>query len=162
MIEIRLATIDDFEAYYKIKCQKSDITWTGPFAGPPAKDGLMKSFLCRIDSGAEKQLFMIDDDGTVKGYVVFTISEDEVELGYSVYELYQKQGVGKAAMELAVKKALEIRPQVFVQIRDDNIPSQKCCISVGFKRTESSYEVDYPTIGKSQMRKYIIKKEDRI
>lgn len=162
MIEIRLATVEDFEVYYKIKCQKSDITWTGPFACAPNRDVLMKSFLGRIDSTAEKQLFMIDDGGTIKGYVVFTINNDEVELGYSVYEPYQRQGVGKAAMKLAVEKALEIRSQVFAQIRDDNIPSQKCCMSVGFKRTESSYEVDYPTIGKSQFRKYIIKKEDRV
>lgn len=93
MIGIRPANKDDFEAYYNIKCTKSDITWTGPYSIPPRKETLFDAFISRIGTGfvpGAKCLYMIAEEDVVKGYVMFTINQEDIELGYSIYEPFQK------------------------------------------------------------------------
>lgn len=53
MINIRLAELQDFEAFYQIKCEPSNIFWTG-FDKPPEKEHLREWFADKISHQADR------------------------------------------------------------------------------------------------------------
>lgn len=150
MGRIRIATLEDYEVYYKIKCGYSDIYWNG-FEKAPDKEGLKKSFESRLENTpnilGSKVLFMIEnDEGIPCGYIMFTYNETDVELGFSILEKYQGHGYGTMAVAEALK--LLRGRLVFARIRPDNIPSQRCFEKNGFQFSYQETETRfYPLDG---------------
>lgn len=145
MRRIRIATTEDFEVYYKIKCGKSDIYWNG-FEKAPDKEGLRKAFESRLantpDILGSKVLYMIvDDDDEACGYVMFTYNEQDVELGMSILETHHGHGYGTMAIAESLK--LLRGSLVFSRIRPDNIPSQRMVEKNGFKLVYQETEPRY-------------------
>ncbi|MBQ7715356.1 MAG: GNAT family N-acetyltransferase [Clostridia bacterium] len=167
MTKIRFvpASETDFEGYYDIKCGYGDIYWMG-FAGKPDKEALKNCFMSRLGGlentdGGNKRIYIVkpaDGGDDVLGYIQFTFDENELEMGISISEKAQGQGVGKAAVKAAVELLSDVKQNVFVRIRDDNIRSQKCFLDNGFVRTEKYEIIDYPRSGLIKFRRYDLPK----
>lgn len=147
MASIRVATADDYEEYYKIKCGYSDIYWNG-FDKKPDYNGLKKAYLNRLvnnpnEIGSKVIYIIVSDDGVSCGYIMFTYNENDVEIGFSIQQDYQGKGYGTMAVREALK-LLQGRT-VFARIRPDNIPSQRCFEKNGFVfRRQETEEKYYP------------------
>ena len=66
MVSIRLAEMQDFEAFYQIKCEPSNIFWAG-FNAPPMKERLLEWFKDKISRQANhlsRKIYMISDNNT--------------------------------------------------------------------------------------------------
>ena len=160
-IKLIPATDKDFEGYYNIKCGDSDIFWIG-FTGKPNKENLRKCFLGRLGDvreakPGEKRIYVANSPETgdeVLGIIQFDYGEDGIEIGISVNEKMQGKGIGKASVKAALEILSCIDARVFTRIRDDNIRSQKCFLSNGFKRTELFENVNFPQSGTIKFRTY--------
>lgn len=67
MVSIRLAAPEDFEFFYQIKCEPSNIFWTG-FDKPPEKEHLRAWFADMISRQADRssrKIYMILDHDNV-------------------------------------------------------------------------------------------------
>jgi len=160
-ITISRADICDFESYYKHKCESEDIYWNG-FTGAPNKDNLYKAFIGRIvdlQVCAGKTIYTLKLEETYIGYIQFTMSEQEVEIGIGIAKDFQGNGNGRKAISLAVSEIEKCFPEkrIFARIRDDNEKSQKCFAKSGFAKTGiCSEELFYPHEKPIILRKYIL------
>ncbi len=140
MIKLAVAKKEDFEDYYKIRCGESDIFWMG-FDGPPERDVMEKVFDARsegasFEKNSDKRIYMVKAKDKNVGFVQFSLTEEGIELGYSILDEEQGKGYGSAALSEAVKLASGIRSWVIAEIRDDNEASKRVIEKAGLKPTE--------------------------
>ena len=71
MVSIRLAAPEDFEFFYQLKCEPSNIFWTG-FDTPPERTSFQKWYERIIQNQGEKtnrKIYIIMDDNTPVGHI---------------------------------------------------------------------------------------------
>lgn len=162
MSKIKLvgATIGDFEDYYKIRCEPSDIYWMGHTSPPDYQmifgvfsERLGTNHLSKID---DKVIYMAknDNDKTV-GFLMLSLTNFGIEIGISLFQKYQGLGFGTEIIAEALSLSLRYNLTIFARIRDDNTASQKIFIKNGFNRTEEFELKNYPQVGCVAFRKYI-------
>lgn len=160
-VKIVSATIDDYDQYYSIRCDSTDIYWMGHTCKPDYKM-LRSIYNDRLDSIimksiGMKQIMMIEKDTEAIGFIMLSNNKDGIEIGISVKEAFQGQGIGSLVIRKIVDYSQHFNKELYARIRDDNIASQKAFLSNGFKRTEE-YEIKkYPLVGNIAFRKYIYK-----
>lgn len=155
-------TEEDFEDYYMVRSDSSDVFWNG-YDSAPEKESFKNLFMgktahSRFEEAEDRRNYLVkkkDSEKTI-GFVQLTRKENSIEIACSILSEYQGRGLGTQALRLAVKLALQYEEEIFVSIRDDNIPSQKIAQKVGFCRTESYTERQYPMVGKVKLRKYVL------
>ena len=140
MIRLTIAKKEDFEDYYKIRCGESDIFWMG-FDGPPEREVMKKVFDSRsagapFENNGDKRIYMVKVENNNVGFVQFSLTEEGIELGYSILDEERGKGYGSDALSEAVKLAGEIRNCVIAEIRDDNEASKRVIGKAGLKPTE--------------------------
>lgn len=152
---------DDFEEYYLVRSDPTDVYWNG-FSSPPEKESFKLSFYKRTaDAPFEKPedrrnyLIKLNDTYETIGFVQLIRKNDCVEIGYSVSVPYQGKGYAKEALNLGIELAKEFSLPLVVQIRDDNIASQKVATKNGFVKTDIFVKKKYPKAGIVKLRKYI-------
>lgn len=150
---LRTATVNDFDDYYKHKCESTDIYWNG-FEKEPQYEGLKKVFLTRINNDSSKIIKILEKEGKYIGYLQYTFGNGEVEIGIGICNECQGKGYGKEALELAVND-IPSSLQIFSRIRDDNQASQQCFEKAGFTRSNKyTMEPFYPKPDKIKLRRY--------
>lgn len=155
------ASINDFEDYYRIRCEPSDIYWMG-HTSPPDYQMIRSVFSERLApktllKEGDKVIYMARDanDDTV-GFAMLSLTEDGIEIGISLMQKYQGLGYGTEIISEIVSLAtVEYKHTLFARIRDDNTASQRIFMKNGFKRTEQFEMKEYPTVGFVASRKYI-------
>lgn len=171
MAEISLApaTAEDYDAYYAIRCSPADIYWNG-HTGKPDKNAFYKAYVNRINTAPfnspdDSRIFLValnNRPDLFIGFVLFTIRQDGIELGYTIVEDYQRLGYGTKALRKGVEIAAGYKNTIYVRVRDDNIASIKTAERSGFRAT-NEYELrDYPGAGEIKFRKYVFSKVLRI
>ena len=155
-VSLREATMQDFQFYFELKCGASDIYWQG-FTSKPEREVLERCFNSRIGrlenaQVGSKLIYIISEQQEQQsisvGYIQFTLEENAIEIGISVNEKMQGQGIGKAAARCALELALFWNKNVYVRVRDDNIASWTCFMHAGFVRSEEYELVEYPGAGR--------------
>lgn len=162
MLKIKLtgASIGDFEDYYKIRCEASDIFWMG-HTSPPNYQMIYGVFSERLGTNqlskiGDKVIYMAKEDNNVTvGFVMLSLTSSGIEIGISLFQKYQSLGLGTKIIAEALPMSLSYNHTVYARIRDDNTASQKIFIKNGFNRTEEFEMKEYPTVGNVAFRKYI-------
>lgn len=166
MSRIRLigATLDDFEDYYQIRCEPSDIFWMG-HTSPPDYQMIYGVFSERLGSKAlsaagDKVIYMAKEaNGNTVGFTMLSITDSGIEIGISLFQKFQGFGFGTEIISEALFLALNHGTTVFARIRDDNFASQKIFLKNGFIRTGQYEMKQYPQVGYVAFRTYIYKKD---
>ena len=161
-ITIQEAEEKDFEDYYKIRCEKTDIYWMG-FEAAPEYNGLKKCFMKRIKGtsfkeNGDKRIYMItytdEYDKKTVGFIQLSITMDGIEIGYSVMEKYQGQNIGTIALSLAVEIGIKISDKIYVEIWENNLASQAIAKKNGFIGRDSIVISDRAIGGDNKYRTY--------
>ena len=166
-LQLTETTPADYEAYYKIRCSPSDIYCNG-YAGPPDKERFKSIYLSRLSSARfsqpeDRNLYLITLNEPVIsiGFVQLIHRGDAVEIGYSVSEAFQRQGYATEALRQAVNLAEGYRLPIILQIRDDNVASQKVAIHNGFSPSDRFCEKSYPKAGLIRLRTYFLRSNEK-
>ncbi len=139
------ATPDDYEEYYNLRCDPTDIYWKG-FSKEPDKEEHKKLYLTRLEklsnSPADKtvKIYLIKakviNEFVTVGYINLRFFKSTITIGISVSKDYQGYGIGTKAMSLTVNIAKKYDKDIHLSIRDDNISSRKMAEKCGFVPTE--------------------------
>lgn len=150
MVSIRLAASEDFEFFYQLKCEPSNIFWTG-FDKPPEKEHLRKWFTDMISRQADKlsrKIYMILDDDTISpqtvGYMYLDpVTADICETSIAVSEQFWGRHYAQIAWSLVEKDAKQMGfRQIVAFIREDNAASIKMHTACGAVMTDG-FEMAY-------------------
>lgn len=163
---IEPAELNDYDIYYKMKCDPSDIYWNCYLKGPDY-ESFFEIFKERIwpsdiKINGAKKLFLIklQDGKTPIGFVLFMNKNNELEIGISILESFQKKGYGTKTIKLATELARRFNNKIFSRIRDDNYASQKIFIKNNFTRTDEYEEIKDSFSNLVKIRKYILNKKN--
>ena len=146
MVSIRLAAPEDFEFFYQLKCEPSNIFWTG-FDTPPERTSFQKWYERIIQNQGEKtnrKIYIIMDDNPPVGHIYIEPSGSDVfDIPMAISEKYWGHGYGKAAARLALEEARSLGFHHYVgKIREDNIASLRAYASLGVS-FPGDYEMCY-------------------
>lgn len=170
-ISLKPTTESDFEDYYMIRSSPGDIYWNG-YETKPDKEQFRIGFLKRLGDAKFEEvedrrnyLIQLKNDKLECisiGFVQLIKRNDGIDIGYTIIEDYQGNGYATEALNLGVELAKRINNSIYVQIRDDNIASQKVAQKCGFIKT-NEYEIHYyPEVGSIPLRKYRLSKVNNV
>lgn len=156
----------DFEDYYAVRSDPGDVYWNG-YSKAPEKESFRKGFLlrtasARFDKPEDRRNYLIKNSSNniTVGFVQFIRKEDSVEIGYSVLTEFHGCGFATEALKIGIERAKSFGLPIIVNIRDDNVASQKVAIKNGFIMTEEYIEKEYYKAGKVKLRKYVLSSEE--
>ena len=162
-IVLKPATEDDYEDYYMVRSCPGDIYWNG-HETKPNKEQFRIGYLkrlgdARLEEPEDRRNYLIqlknsENRAITVGFVQLIKREDGIDIGYTVIEKYQGNGYATKALELGIELAKKEDQRIYVQIRDDNVVSQRLAEKCGFVRTEEYTLHDYPKAGQIPLRKY--------
>ncbi len=145
---------DDFEEYYRIKCDEPAIQWGG-WQSAPDRERLRIHFLRLLKEqipAGDRLLFLRDDTGEAVGYdLLHRIDAETIEsAGHSILSEHQGHGYGTLLFELLVPYARSLGYRRFTGwISERNIGSIRNVERNGFRRTEAWRTVELPAFGRS-------------
>lgn len=122
-------TDSEFEIYYKIKCDKEAVAYSG-FATPPDKDKFRQVFNRILSDSQQKLYYLCDVENANRVAATFHYKENDVEtvegLGYNVFPEYRGMGLGwlmmKKMNELCASQGYKYR---LSRVSENNIASIK-------------------------------------
>ena len=137
---LKLAKLDDFDEYYKLKSDESNIYWTG-WSSKPDYDNLKKFFnktITNIKTNKDRRIYLAYEDNEIIGYIYIDyVDDDTFALSPAISSEYQGKGYGKQIIGLGIKEGLNLGfKNMEAYIREDNIASQKCFEYNGAHKTD--------------------------
>lgn len=155
MMELRQATLNDFDFYYRLKCEESSIYWSG-FSNFPDRNQLYTFWQTLIDGTiVGRTIYILSVNLSPVGYVQVVEEKGRLGLSMGIVENARGKGYGK----LIIQKAIElsgIKHTYFCYIREDNYASVKSFEKNGFQKTGLSYKQLFEIDKKEyQMNEYI-------
>ena len=133
-ITVRKADLGDFDFFYAIKSEPSNLLWTGHKDRPDYQR--LKQWYCWQLDGGGHAIYIIEAARTQTGYLyVDTIKPDLFELAIGVSETHSGKGIGSKALREIVSQYQKNNPRAkFVAwIREDNLASMKAFTHADFK-----------------------------
>lgn len=107
MVSIRNASMDDFEFFYKLKCEDTNIFWTGHDKKPDRECLLsfFKESIERANDSNSRKIYIIEDDGLKVGHLYIIPEEENIfELSTAVLEKCWGKGYAKKAIALGLEE----------------------------------------------------------
>lgn len=163
MIEIRLAELNDFEFFYNMKCEDSNIFWTG-HEEKPEKDKLLLFFDKTIMNAGNlytRKIYIVEDNGMKVGHLYITPekSGEYFELAIAISEKYWGRGYARKAINLGLEEGRRLGfHKMRDSIREDNYASMKAYKACGVTVTDEYRMVYIPKL-KKEIRMYFIEKD---
>jgi len=137
MITLRLAEPLDFEFFFALKSEPSNIFWTG-HSSPPDRVGLKAFFddiLAKHYNDTTRKCYIIENDGVSVGCVYLDPSQDhlrEFDFAVAISEKYQGRGYAKEAIALGLDFCKKMGMTKLVgKIREDNTASLRAYTACG-------------------------------
>jgi len=122
-----------FEDYFKIKCLKTNIFYSG-FSNPPVREELEKSFTEKLKSNKYKLFFLARQSHVLSYSQIRFINEKTVEMSYA--SLVTGQGYGSKVVEETIKFCFENEIDIIIlYIAEINIFSIRIAEKNGFTKT---------------------------
>lgn len=138
---IEKANLDFFDIFYKIKCEESNVYWSGHL-DKPEYNNLREWYIKQLDS-ENRIIFKIIYKKANVGYLYYDIQTNEViELSYAVLEEFSGLGIGSSAVAKAIeycKNSIHATYKIRAYVAHTNIPSEKIMYKNNFKKTNNSY-----------------------
>lgn len=165
-IYLRKCTLNDFESFHFLRCDKENIYWTG-YKNKPKRQELEKWFTQQL--GREDRIIFLANNkfnDEVIGYLYLDIvaqKNDIIDIGYGVHSKYKSQGIGTKIIDFAIdytKNNLRFISQMDAWILETNISSIKVILKNCFLKTDLTKSIFLESTNKKEvMRKYICKIE---
>jgi len=160
-IEIKKATILDFDFYYKVKSEPDNIYWTGHSKAPNYEE-LKKWYYNTIMFNNKKIIYIPFYQDQRIGYLYVDIKDKNVvELPMGISKKYEGTGLAyyvfKKFIELVVRDYNN--PRFEFWIFKSNLASKMLCTANGFIATKETKKVYFPLKNAyEEMIKYVCKK----
>lgn len=126
-IGIRKATRSDFDFFYKIKSEYSNIFWTG-HKKPPSYEKLKEWYTRTLLHNDKKVIYIASNLGQDIGYLYIDIIEkDLIEIAIAISEKYQGKELGSHVLGKFLKIILHDynKPEIVAWIFESNIASKR-------------------------------------
>ena len=150
-MELRKATISEFEDLYLLRCEDNNIRWTGHIEAP-SKDGLREWYIKALSNPTRDiYLYWYNDD--CLGYLyVDVVNDDEREIAYGISEKQQGKGYASSMISDCIRLLREVGIKTIrAAISDSNAASEHVATKNGLNKTEEYYYSELPLIcGKSK------------
>lgn len=150
-----VSSLEDFEPYYLLKCQKDAVKWSG-FEKAPDRDVLLKYFNERVLGNPQTHLFYMkdsDENDAVVGYKQYDDIDDvTVEIrGTVIFKRYQGCGLNDKFSLLLGDHFMDrgIR-RLITYISENNKASLLNIKYCGFHKTEEYEDREMRAIGEVQ------------
>lgn len=150
---LKLATTEDFDSFYKLKSDESNIFWTG-WNDKPDYDNLKIFFnnttIDNVKEKKDRRIYIAFDNNIAIGYAYIDyVDENMFSLSIGIHSDFHGKGYGKELVKLSIQEGLKLGyKNMEAYIREDNIASQKCCEYNGVIKTDK-YEIKYiPNLNK--------------
>ena len=139
-MELKLAKLDNYDEFYKLKSDKSNIYWTG-WSNSPDYEKLKEFYynvINNLKTIKDRRIYLAYENDEVVGYVYIDyVDDDTFALSPAVHSKFQGKGYGKQIIGLGIKEGLNLGYRnMEAYIREDNIVSQKCFEYNGAHKTE--------------------------
>ena len=165
MISLRLATLDDFEFFYNLKCEPSNVYWTG-HGEKPNRESLYTFFSKAVENAQKKdtrKIFIVENENDKVGHLYIIPANDgnSFELAPAISEKYCGRGYARQVIEQGLELGRRYGyKRLFTSIREDNIASIKAFASCGVKILTDYRMIYIPQLQK-EVRMYFVEKELR-
>ena len=139
-MKLELAKLEEFDDFFSLKSDKSNVTWTG-WSKEPNYDNL-KDFYTKVVNNnktlTDRKIYLAHEGNNLIGYVYIDYVDDSTfHLSPAIYSDYQGKGYGKKIIELGINEGLKLGfKNMEAYIREDNIASQKCFEANGAIKTD--------------------------
>lgn len=136
MVTLRLAEKDDFDFFYKLKSEASNIFWTG-HDSPPDREGLQKYFdniLAHQDEKLARKIYVILYNNSPAGtiYLIPSKVPGEIDIAPAVSDIYRGKGIAGKAYNIGLDMAKKMGFCKLVgSVREDNVSSIRLLSSCG-------------------------------
>lgn len=136
------AKINNYDDYYKIRSEESNLFWTG-YKEAPDYEKFKTWFVERV-SDSKRDIYLMFFNKECVGSLHVDFEKKYIAIGYSVMKYYEGKGYGTLLVEEAVKiaKALILEGEkidfVKAWINFQNIASIKVIEKCGFHFTENN------------------------
>ena len=138
MLQLIKAKRKDFPFYYKLKCEKSAVYWSG-FLNEPDEESLRQFWDGIIEEKKyNRKIYLLYCDNSPIGYVQVVDEGAELSLSMGILEKYRGKGYGTEIIRLAILQYPN--SDFFCYVREDNYASQKSFENNGFKITKEYSE----------------------
>ena len=159
MLRIRLADYDDFDFFFDLKSEESNIFWTGGVTAPD-KDNLKTFFYKAVDDASSvdtRKIYIVENENGEKvGHLYILPDGDEYDLPCAILSEYGGRGYAKEAIRLGLEEGKRLGFKRMVgSIREDNIASMKAYQACGIKVLDEYREVFIPKLNKN-VKMYIV------
>ncbi len=146
-MKLKKALLSDFDAFFTLKSEKTNISWTGHKEAPDRKN--LYAWFEKALSNANRDIYLFWNGMDCLGYLyVDFVSESEREIAYGISETQQ----GKGYASLMITNCLEtFRKEGVIKavayISEKNIASQHVAKKNGLKKTNEHYFAELPLLG---------------
>jgi len=137
----KVAELEDYDDFYKIKCDPDNVKWSG-FASMPDYERMKEWFAKQIGSDT-RTIYLCYWEGKVCGFFYLDkLSDKEYEAASSgVLKDYTGRGIGtwmvKKRIDLAQYQGANV---IFSWVADENAQSWKRFEKLGFQKTDEQVE----------------------
>ena len=148
------AKLEEFEAYYQIKCERFVTFWSwGNYEIPPRENlyHFYLSCLAPVDGEKHKDIYFIkSDEGEAAGYLYLDYAGNRVDIPIALCERFTKKGFARQAilkgLQIAKRKGV---CQSEVEIREYNTDSIRLYTSCGYQKGEQTREMYSSALGRT-------------
>ena len=150
-MELRKAQLSDFESLYSLRCEDTNIRWTGHQEAPD-KEKLDEWFTKALEN-PKRDIYLYCDGNECLGYLYIDVVDDkEREIAYGVSQYHQGKGYASSMImdcfQILRKECVRL---VRAAISESNVASEHVAIKNGLKKTDELYYSELPLIcGKSK------------
>lgn len=135
-------SLDLFDDFYMLKCQKDSVLWSG-FDKEPDKVLFRDYVIKNLIENPKNHLFLLRDGSTneVMGYCQFNEEENGIceGRGSGLFKKYQGCGLASDMDILLVEKAREYGMKyMYAWCSERNIVSMRALVDAGFQKTEKT------------------------
>jgi len=139
-MRLELAKISEYDDFYALKADDSNVFWTG-WSNKPDYERLKEFYfnvINNLKSIRDRRIYLVHEDDQIVGYIYIDyVDETTFAISPAISSKCQGKGYGKTAIGLAIKEGLSLGfRNMEAYIREDNIASQKCFEFNGVHKTE--------------------------
>lgn len=137
---VKLAELEDFDDYYKLKADDSNVYWTG-WSNKPDYERLKKFYseiINNLKTLKDRRIYLAYEEDKCIGYIYIDyVDEETFALSPAISSEVQGKGYGKELIGLGIKEGLNLGfKKMEAYIREDNIASIKCFEFNGAHKTD--------------------------
>lgn len=145
-LTFKLATFEDYDDFYYIKCDPENVIWSG-FPSVPDYDRMKEWFQQQLE-GKKRTIYLSQWNGRVSGFFYLDnialrgTDTTAQEISYGVLSEFTGKGIGTAI----VQKAIQIcnTSQIVAWVSEKNRASERCFEKNGFEKQQKR-ELRYMT-----------------